>query len=349
MSQNQTGVFFLGSNQKQVQFPVEFKKRFFSRLEPAFAIILLCCGALIFSIIGLLSLKKPSTVVSEKEITRIQERYARLVLNQPKPKVTQRVEKAKTVERKVEEVKQEEKKEEEKVDRQKETYADKQKRRESGSELRKQQREKVAEQIKSVGLFAAITSSGSGSGSMTSVSDLLSSAGAQVEDLGSINISKGAFAAKKSGSAEELKRRESRTTGVEIEKEKIGSAAVSQVAAAASVNITSQAPEVTGESSSHADRSQAAIQRVVKRETQRLKRVYEGWLKRDPALQGRLSIKFVILPSGSVTNVSIVVTTTNNPEFDETIVRYISRWQFPPVEGSSPVEVVYPFVFESQT
>lgn len=348
MSQNQTGVFFLGSNQKQVQFPAEFKKRFFSRLEPGFVIILLCCGALIFSIIGLLSLKEPSTAVSEKEITRIQERYARLVLNQPKPKVTQGVEKTKTAERKVEEVKQEEKKEE-KVDRQKETFADKQKRRESGSEQRRQQREKVAEQIKSVGLFAAITSSGSGGGSLTSASDLLSSAGAQVEDLGSINITKGAFAAKKSGSTEELKKRESHTTGVEIEKEKIGSVAVSQVASAASVNITSQAPEVTGESSSHADRSQAAIQRVVKRETQRLKRVYEGWLKRDPALQGRLSIKFVILPSGSVTNVSIVVTTTNNPEFDETIVRYISRWQFPPVEGSSPVEVVYPFVFESQT
>jgi hypothetical protein len=87
MSQNQTGVFFLGSNQKQVQFPAEFKEEIFSRLEPGFVIILLCCGALIFSIIGLLSLKEPSTAVSEKEITRIQERYARLVLNQPKPKL----------------------------------------------------------------------------------------------------------------------------------------------------------------------------------------------------------------------------------------------------------------------
>ena len=105
-----------------------------------------------------------------------------------------------------------------------------------------------------------------------------------------------------------------------IEKDNIGKTSVTQVASAASVNITSQKPEVTGESSSHADRSQAAIGRVVSRETQRLKRVYEDWLKRDPTLSGRLSVKFVILPSGSVSNVSIAKTTTGNSDFDEAIL-----------------------------
>ncbi|NLG17754.1 MAG: energy transducer TonB [Fibrobacter sp.] len=348
MSKNQTGIFFLDLNQSSKPFPKEFNKGLFSRFETRFLTILILCGVIIFTSIGLLSLKKPSTMVSEKEISRIQERYARLVLNQPKPREEEKEKKTISSVQKTAEVKQEEKKEEVKVDREKETFVDKQKRKEAGSELRRQQRQEVAEQVKNAGIFAAITASGSGSGSIASASDLLS-AGTQIEDLGNLNISKGTFTQKKSTPAGELKKRENRTSGVEIEKEKIGNAAVSQVASAATVNITSQPPEVTGESASHADRSQATIQRVVSRETQRLKRVYEDWLKRDPALSGRLSVKFVILPSGSVSNVSIVTSTTNNSDFDQTVLRYIKRWQFPVVEGGSPVEVVYPFVFEGQT
>jgi TonB family protein len=79
-----------------------------------------------------------------------------------------------------------------------------------------------------------------------------------------------------------------------------------------------------------------------------LKHVFENWLKRDPALHGQLKIKFTILPSGEVSNVSIVSSTMNNSEFDENIVRYIKRWAFPPVEGGGPVEVTFPFVFEGQ-
>jgi TonB family protein len=84
----------------------------------------------------------------------------------------------------------------------------------------------------------------------------------------------------------------------------------------------------------------------VTRETQRLKRVYEDWLKRDPQLSGNLTVKFTILPTGAVSNVSIVKSSTNNGDFDDAILRYIKRWQFPAVEGAGPVEVVYPFVFE---
>ena len=81
----------------------------------------------------------------------------------------------------------------------------------------------------------------------------------------------------------------------------------------------------------------------------RLKRVYEDWRKRDPTLAGRLTVKFVILATGAVSNVSVVKSSTNNSDFDETILRYIKRWEFDPVQGGSDVEVVYPFVFEGQT
>jgi TonB family protein len=90
----------------------------------------------------------------------------------------------------------------------------------------------------------------------------------------------------------------------------------------------------------------ASIQHVSEPESKRLKHVFENWLKRDPTLHGQLKIKFTILPTGEVDNVSIVSSTMNNQEFDETIARYIKRWVFPPVESGGPVEVVLPFNFE---
>jgi TonB family protein len=338
-------------------FPKEFRRGPFSRLERKFLIIFGGLVFLFYTTVGLLStFVKVDKVQDEKQILKIQERYAELVMNQPKPKEEVKKEEKSTTgpatETK-EEVK-EEKKEEVKVDRDKESFAEKEQRKEATSETRRQVREQVSKQIQSSGIFAAITAtsgSGGGGGSVASAADLLGTASDDgLGDLSNLNVTKGSFATRKADAgAGVTERKGSRTTDVGIQKENVGKAEVTQVASAANVNITSAPPEITGESSTHSDRSQSAIQRVVQREAQRLKRVFEDWLKRDPALSGRLTVKFTILPSGAVSNVSVVKSTMNNPEFDETILRYIKRWQFPEVPGGSPVEVVYPFVFEGQS
>jgi len=353
MANDSTGTFLLGNSGvsgNQSSFPKEFRRGILSRIDPKFTIILLACAIVIFSLFGVLSLKKPSVTVSEKEIVKIQERYARLVLNQPKAQVEQtskNTDKSKDVAPK--KVQQEEKKDVQPIDREKETFVQKQQRKAAGVEERRQKRLEVAQQIQSSGIFAAITASSAGSAMGVSASDLLGEVNEGIADIGSINISKGTFATKKGESSELISRKGSRTTDVGIEKQNIGQTAVTQVASVASVNITSQPPEITGESSSHSDRSQATIQRYVNRYAQRLKRVFEDWLKRDPALNGRLTVKFMILPSGAVSNASILKSTTNNSEFDETILRHIRSWQFPAVPDGGPVEVVYPFAFEGQS
>ena len=330
-------------------FPKEFQPGLFGRFDRRFSLLLLICTVICFTAIGILSLRKPPQDVSEKEILKIQERYARLVLNQPKPEVAEVEEVAEQAAAKTETVKKEEKKEVVKIDREKETFVEKQRRQESGSEQRRQIRERAAKQIQAAGIFAAITAAGDGSGGISSTSDLLGAAGIGVAELGNLSMSKGMFATRNVEAADVIAKREGRTTGVNIEKEQVGRAAVAQVASTARVNITTQAPEVSGESASLQERSQAAIQNIVSRESRRLKRLFEEWLKRDPSLSGRLTVKFVILPSGAVANVSIVKSTTGNGEFDEMVIRYIKRWKFPAVEGAGPVEVVYPFVFEGQS
>jgi TonB family protein len=360
---NHSGIFYMKQDGKRIPaFPKEFRRGPFSRLERKFLIIFGGLVFLFYTTVGLLStFVKVDTSQDEKQILKIQERYAELVMNQPKPKEEVKKEEKSTtgpaIETK-EEVKEEDTKEEVKVDRAKESFAEKEQRKEASSETRRQVREQVSKQIQSSGIFAAITATGgSGSGgggsAVASAADLLGTATDDgLGDLSNLNVTKGSFATRKAdaaGTAGVTERKGTRTTDVGIEKQSVGKAEVTQVASAANVNITSAPPEISGESSTHADRSQAAIQRVVQRETQRLKRVYEDWLKRDPALSGRLTVKFTILPSGAVSNVSVVKTTMNNPEFDETILRYIKRWQFPEVSGGTPVEVVYPFVFEGQS
>lgn len=351
---NEPGSILLASSSGALpggaNFSKEFRNGLLGRFDRKFSIMLLICCAVVFTSVGILSLRKPPATMSEKEITQIQERYARLVLNQPEAKIEPTVAEVKTplAEKEAPPQKEEAKKEEVKVDREKETFAEKKVRRESGSEQRRQVREENARQIQSAGIFAALTTTGSGAGG-GSTSDLLGQAGLGVTNIGDISLSKGTFAAKNVDPAELVAKKGERTTDVGIQKQAIERTAVTTVASNATVNVTTQAPEVTGESASLAERSQSAIQSVVSRESRRLKRLYEEWLKRDPALSGRLTVKFVILPSGGVSNVSVVKSTTNNSDFDDMVIRYIKRWQFPAVEGSGPVEVVYPFVFEGQS
>jgi TonB family protein len=283
---------------------------------------------------------------------KIQERYAQLVLNQPKPKAEEvEVKEVARVEKvgKETRAKVEEEEEKVKVDRGKESFVQRQERREATRQVRAKVREQVKQQVMSSGIFAAITAT-SGTGSASGgpqVTDLLKTATSDIGDLGDVSISKGSFATRNvEASTVQARRSGERVSGVSIKKQEVGRAAVAQVASAASVNITSQPPEITGESADIEDRSQAAIGRVVTRETRRLKRVYEDWLKRDPQLGGNLKVKFTILPNGSVTSVTIVSSTTGNADFDNAILRYIKRWSFPEVQGANPVEVVYPFVFE---
>jgi TonB family protein len=351
-SASQSGIFYFKEIGAIGTFPKNLRRSTLSRIDPRFSAIFIGLLLVAFIGTGILSHKKlKDETYTEKEILKIQERYAQLVLNQPKPKVepVEKEQKAKVAQTGSQK-KAEEAKKEVKVDHEKESFVQREQRREATRETREQVRAQVKKQVMSAGIFAAITATGATGGSGgAKVSDLLNTATAGLSDFGTMNVAKGTFATKNVDAATLAQRKGERVSNVGIQKQEVGRAAVSQVASAGSVNITSQAPVITGESASSTERSQAAISRIVTRESQRLKRVYEDWLKRDPQLAGRLKVKFSILPDGSVSNVVVVESTTNNADFDEAILRYIKRWQFASVSGGGPVEVVYPFAFEGQT
>jgi TonB family protein len=349
----QSGLFYL-HNAGEISlkvFPKDLRRSMLSRIDPRFSLIFGSLLLVAFVIVSILASLKVSENVSDREIVKIQERYAQLVLNQPKPKAPEvkKEEKGKAVE--AGKAAEKEAPKEAKVDREKETFVQRKERQEATREQRQAVRERVAAAVQTAGIFAAITSTGSSKGGPSSggsVSDLLGATGEGIGDLGNIKVSKGTFATRNIDASELKARRGAITQGVDIARESVGRARAEHISSGGGVAISSAVPEVTGNTTNAEARSQSSIKKVIDLESNRLKRVYETWLKRDPSLAGQLKIKFTIMPDGSVTNVSIVSSTTKNTEFDETLVRYIKRWAFQAMDGGSPVEVVYPFVFEVQ-
>jgi TonB family protein len=75
-----------------------------------------------------------------------------------------------------------------------------------------------------------------------------------------------------------------------------------------------------------------------------IKACYENALKRNPNLKGKLTIRFTILETGGLSEITISVNSIGSPEVASCIVNTMRTWrtQFRP---SGPVTVEYPFVF----
>jgi len=350
MAPQQSGIFYLqntGGN-NTASFPKELRSSLGERIDPRFT--MLFCGLLVLlgGIVFTLSFQKVSETTSEQDILKIQERYASIVLNQPKPKPAV-PEKIKQVATSAEEkAKPEEKTEEKKINREKETYAQREARRTETSQSRQQAREAVEQQVQSSGIFAVITAGGAGSSRSNSggVHDLLGEGSDGIGDLSNIKITKGTFASKNVDIGDIKARHGQVTSNVDIGRSDVGTASVTHIVSKGSVKITSAPPVIKGSAEALANRNMSSIQRVIDLEKNKLKRVFETWLKRDPALGGQLKIKFTIMPSGEVTNVAVINSSTNNSAFDETIVRYVQHWAFDPVDGGGPVDITCPLAFE---
>lgn len=110
-------------------------------------------------------------------------------------------------------------------------------------------------------------------------------------------------------------------------------------------SIIIQKPQsIEGAASSHSKRDNDAINAVVFSHKVSIRMSYEKFLKREPSLNGKITVKFTIAANGSVVSVTVVENTTGNKELEDEIVRKVRLWHFEEIpEGE--VTVTYPFVF----
>ena len=92
--------------------------------------------------------------------------------------------------------------------------------------------------------------------------------------------------------------------------------------------------------------SKEVIRRIIGRHINEVKFCYEQELNQRPDLQGRVSVKFIISPTGAVQTAAKADSTMGNAKVDNCIVDAVRRWVFPSPEGGGIVVVTYPFVLE---
>jgi len=110
-------------------------------------------------------------------------------------------------------------------------------------------------------------------------------------------------------------------------------------------SIVIEKPEaIEGAGSASSKRDDRAINQVVVTHKAGINMSYQKYLKKYPALEGKITIRFTISSSGKITAVEVVENTTGVAELEQEIVRKIRMWQFDPIpEGDATV--TFPFLF----
>lgn len=99
-----------------------------------------------------------------------------------------------------------------------------------------------------------------------------------------------------------------------------------------------------GERASSLDKS--VIRRVIHQHMAEVRRCYETALAKDPALQGRVLVRFVISAEGDVLESQVKESTLGDPTAEGCIAGAVRGWTFP--RGPGKIIVVYPFAFRTQ-
>ena len=89
------------------------------------------------------------------------------------------------------------------------------------------------------------------------------------------------------------------------------------------------------------------VLRVLNRVQSQAKYCYEKELPKNPNLEGKVTTRFTIGPTGAVQAADISETTMGNTEVENCLVRVVQRLRFPPCAGGGVAEVTYPWIFKS--
>ena len=210
---------------------------------------------------------------------------------------------------------------------------------------------KVENKIRTVGVLGLLTGTGA-TAKGPSVVDVLGSHGNRKEkfqDLeAALETSAGLI---KTGDANVLNRRVVQSKEVVFEHRTAEIADLLDVSKTATKdlvktgNIIIRPPEsIEGAASSDAKRDDKAIGDVVNKNRIGIKMTYEKFLKRDPNLAGKITVRFTIAADGTVIKVLILENTTGSTEFEQELIRKIKMWRFEAV-AEGDVSVTYPFLF----
>lgn len=93
--------------------------------------------------------------------------------------------------------------------------------------------------------------------------------------------------------------------------------------------------------------SKDVIGKVIRKHWNEIKYCYEKELQKDPNLEGKVAMMFVIDGTGRISEVSVQQDTTGNGSVADCMSNRIRRWVFPEPQGGGQVVVTYPWIFRA--
>jgi hypothetical protein len=90
--------------------------------------------------------------------------------------------------------------------------------------------------------------------------------------------------------------------------------------------------------------SGADVRRVINAHVGSVRACYEAEVSRTPSLTGKITVAWVVEPSGEVSSVTLAGTTLNNTPVEACVLREVHAWHFP-VSAASTHVTGYPFHF----
>ena len=108
----------------------------------------------------------------------------------------------------------------------------------------------------------------------------------------------------------------------------------------ADIGISSSEPTVMG------SLDKELIRQVIKRNISQIRYCYESQLSRYPKLNGKVSVKFIITATGTVSSSTVAQATTSNAELETCVAGRVHTFVFPKPKGGGVVVVTYPFIFK---
>jgi Ca-activated chloride channel family protein len=89
--------------------------------------------------------------------------------------------------------------------------------------------------------------------------------------------------------------------------------------------------------------SKESIEKVIENHLHEMERCYQDALAKQPGLQGKMTLKFVVDSKGRVRKVQFISSGWVSREFQTCIENLLKQWRFPPPSSGGKVEIVYPF------
>ncbi len=290
-----------------------------------------------------------------RTVENMPDRFVSLMIDIPKPKTDLEDMETTTEEdaeamaaaekaKKAEEEKRKTEEEEKKKLAEKEAAEAKPKDAETIAQEQAARREKITQQLREKTLLMFLTSKGDGSsGSGGVVQDLLGDGYGSGDGIfsGLTNLE----VATSENVRQKLEGGQGSLSSVDIEGTTIGGTIDKNITERAEKKVTANLKVTNPDSMVGSGKLDSkAVAEVVRRRISAVKNCYERELRRNPKLEGNITVQFTISQMGRVSDVNTIQNTMNSDSVASCIVDRIRGWRFPSPEGGS-VTVSYPFIF----